>query len=383
VLPVYNKLIKQCYVRSGRVSGDKDMKVPVITPRHRLPALLWMDGSDGCAAVSSIYLVNDSTNTNITSYFSTLPTIYNATADDYFQYKGDTLKYLLPFGVYYLKITMDNGYVYYSDWIEVTCVYENIIEGWTNFDYNTFTTSGTTITSAIESATGSAYSSNTFQIIKGQSYTFICYATLNSGALPFLQLMYLVGLSNEVQLTAGLNEITFTATGNADTAYMTVTNKTAGNWSITEAILINIYSEKYLTINFSHSCNLGDLLYEDGLEQTLYLETEAMEPTFPYTEKGQENGYGQFVPTWQRQEKNYIIRTLLIPQFIVDVLHRLKLHDTVEIIDLVGDTWTVKSIDVEHDWQFDDKYYALATLTVDLNETIVITACCTAVNECP
>jgi hypothetical protein len=108
-----------------------------------------------------------------------------------------------------------------------------------------------------------------------------------------------------------------------------------------------------------------------------------MEPVFPYTEKGQENGYGQFIPTFQRQEKNWIIRTLLVPQFIVDVFHRLKLHDTIAITDLVGDLWTVKSIDVEHEWQFSDKYYATAILTVDVGEEIVTTACCTDINECP
>jgi len=101
-----------------------------------------------------------------------------------------------------------------------------------------------------------------------------------------------------------------------------------------------------------------------------------MEPTFPYREQGQENGNGVFIPTWQRQDKIYQIRTKLLPQYLVDVLHRLKLHDTITLIDTLGDEYTVQEIDVEHEWQFDDKYYALATLSVDLGEGIVNTGCC-------
>jgi hypothetical protein len=225
--------------------------------------------------------------------------------------------------------------------------------------------------------------SNTFQVIKGQTYKLIFFATLNSGSLPNLVLYSTATISNTVAMVAGLNDITFTATGLSEVAYLVINNAGNGNFSTTEMLLINNYSEKYLKFTFSHTCNLGDIIYEDNFEQVLYLESETMEPVFPYIEKGQENGYGKFIPTWQRQDKNFVIRTLLVPQFIVDVLHRLKLHDTITLTDLVGDTWTVEYIEVEHEWQFDDKYYALATMTVGLGEEIVVTGCCTAVNDCP
>ena len=71
-----------------------------------------------------------------------------------------------------------------------------------------------------------------------------------------------------------------------------------------------------------------------------------------------------------------MIRTPLITQVMVECLYRLMLHDTITIIDLVGDTWTVKSLETEHEWQGDDKYYALAELTFDLDEVFVIAGCC-------
>jgi hypothetical protein len=384
VLPVYNKLEKQCYERSSKVCGDANMIVPVVTPRHRLPSILWRDLTDGCATCDEVWLINGETNLNITTYFVTLPTLYVATDDDYFQYQGDTLNYLLPYGTYYLKFVMDNGYVYYSDWFEVACVYENLIEGWANFNYDTFTTTGTVINSAIRAAgNATAYSSNTFPVTKGESYTYIFYFNRTSGSYPTLQLYDMGTISNIANVVDGLNFASLTATASSDSAYLLISNATPANWAMTEVKLIRSYSEKYIKFIFYHSCNLGDLLYEDSLTQSLFLETETMEPAFPYVEKGQENGYGQFIPTFQRQEKNYIIRTKLVPQFIVDVLHRLKLHDTIYIIDLVGDLLIVKGIDIEHEWQFDDKYYALATITVDPGEEIVTTACCTDINECP
>jgi len=509
-LPIYDRLSKQCYERSKCVGGDKDMMAPTITPRHRLPAFQWIDGTDGAATVSrielidtlgesynrscgylgwgnsydvfassgleitnavvtgasaksaytsqgyfakagetirirgtyhtisdtsgnasqiniynnggSVYSVNLTEGVNtithtfgadsgpadpvivyvnsiwgpkqftftdveisidlINQLFPTLPASHAMTGDVYFMYNGDTLNYLLPEGLYYLKITMNTGHIYYSEWFLVDCVYENLIETWTNNGYNTFSSSGTRILSAIETgANGDCYS-EWFDCIIGEKITVIFYLTLNSGTKPGIVLTDFAGadpLSDAT--TAGLNEIEFTATI-TDQYRLTFQSAVASNFLTSEILVIRSFSEKYLAINFEHSCDLGDIQYADGFQQVLYLESETMEPTFPYTEKGAENGYGSFVPTFQRQDKFYLIKTKLIAQYIVDVLHRLKLHDTILITDSVGDVNTVEEIDVEHEWQFEDKYYATATLTVNLGDQIVITGCCTAINEC-
>ena len=321
--------------------------------------------------------------TDFGEFFDAFPaqTLYGT--DYYYIYEGDTLNYLMPEGLHYLKITTDEGYVFYSDWFLVDCIPASLITSFTNVTYETFSTSGTTIINAVNTVgNGEAYGTEGFQIIKDKEYTVIFYAVLNSGQAPTMSLVSAGLLSNEATVTAGLNVITLTATANDDLAYLFIDNDAAANFALSEIIIMESFSDKYLQINFSHTCNLGGIIYEDGFTQVLYLETETMEPTFPYTEKGQENGYGQFVPTFQRQDKLYLIRTGLIPQHIVDVLHRLKLHDTVTLTDLVGDSFTVKEIDTEHEWQFQDRYYAIATVTVNLGEDIVITGCCTAINEC-
>jgi hypothetical protein len=384
VLPIYDRIIKQCYERSARASGDAGIRAPVVCPRHHLPPWQYNAEAVAIGAVTKIELINtDGVATDITTYFPLLSDDVTVDLDTYYKYDGDTLKYLLPTGLYYLQITHANAYIYYSDWILVDCVYQNLITSWTNFTYETFISVGTAITSAVNSAgAASAYSANPFSIIKGKTYTAVFFATLTSGEAPTLDFTGPGLLSNQVTVTAGLNVITFTTTGNSDVAYLVLNNAANSNFTLTEVLLFENFSEKYLKFAFEHSCDLGEITYDDGFSQVLYLETETMEPTFPYTEKGQENGYGQFVPTFQRQEKVYLIRTMLLPQFIIDVLHRLKLHDTIVLTDLVGDTNTVTDIEVEHEWQFDDKYYALATITVGLGEEIIVTGCCTAINDC-
>jgi hypothetical protein len=139
------------------------------------------------------------------------------------------------------------------------------------------------------------------------------------------------------------------------------------------------YSTKYLIIDFSNSCNLGSLYYEGGFTQTLYLESEPMEATFPQEEEGAKNGEGQFVRTFARQVKKYLIRTGTLPDYMVDVFNRMKLHDTVELTDLVGDVNDVYNLEVEHEWLNTDKYYAKIELTFDYNEVAIVSSCCESI----
>jgi hypothetical protein len=99
---------------------------------------------------------------------TSLPVLYTALSNDYFQYKGQQLFTPLPRGQWKIKLTTVNGYVYYSENIAVSDIYANQISGWTNSNYGTFTTSSTTITAAITDGAmiRGAYSSP-FEIRKG------------------------------------------------------------------------------------------------------------------------------------------------------------------------------------------------------------------------
>ena len=314
------------------------------------------------------------------------PMLYTALTDDYFQYKGNTLLWLLPESEYYLKMETLNGYVYYSEYFKATCVYENLILSLSNSDYDTFITQGTSIISAINSSGSAVCFSpvNTISVRKGEIITLIVNTTINSGESPecVFRSNYVMGstwgtlISNTVTLINGLNILTFTITKDSEYSHILIINTAASNFSTSEILVIRSYSEKYLTFNFENSCDLGDILYQDNFEQTLYIESETMEPFFELDDEGQKNGDGRFVRTFGRQVKKYTVRTLAVPAYIVELFNRMKLHDDVELIDLVGDTNDVYNLEVDHEWLFEDKYYAKVDLTFDFDEAFVVSSCC-------
>jgi hypothetical protein len=101
-----------------------------------------------------------------------------------------------------------------------------------------------------------------------------------------------------------------------------------------------------------------------------------MESTFPDEEEGVKNGEGKFIRTFARQVKKYTARTKQMPYYMADVFNRMKLHDNIELIDLVGDVNTVYNIEVEQEYLGDDKYNPRFDLTFDYDEAFVIGGCC-------
>lgn len=309
-----------------------------------------------------------------------LPHLYSELTDEYFQYKGETLGILLPAGTYYMRFTTEDGHVYYSDYFDVDCIYPNLITGWENVDYNTFTSSDTEITSAIETgASGRARGEPIagFQLINGESINVTFFLTLNSGALPNVRLYHIADSSwiDTEASVIGLNDITLTAT--RDGLYRVYfQNLAASNFSTSEVIVMRDYSEKYVRVVFSNTCDLGDIVYADGLEQTMWLESEPMENTFPLEEEGAKDGYAKFIRSFGRQDKKYLMRTKELPGYMADVIHRITLHDTVYLTDLVGDTNRVYNWDPEHEYLWEDKYYVRFDITFDYDEAFVIGGCC-------
>jgi hypothetical protein len=374
-LPIYNKYQKQCFER-GKHAGF-DTPNPIVCPRHRLPSFQWLDESDGAASVTRVDLmvIPGHSSQDITTWF-TLPTMIPL-AHDYFTYSGNTLNKLLTVGTWFLLITMDNGKEYFSDWFTVDCVFENLITSMTNNVYEHFTSATGVITVAIEEgADGSAYS-NSFTVSKGESLTVVFFLTLNSGQLPSVSLVKPgVGTySNIVATAAGLNVITLIPTI-SDSLVLWISNNGAADFTTSQISLTRNYSDKYLIMNFHNDCDLGDIYYHGGFTQTLWFKSEPMESVFPLEESGITNGEGQVVRTFARQTKKYIVRTDKMPDYMVDVFNRMRLHDTVTLTDLVGDTNTIYNLEVEHEWLAPDKYYAQINLTFDYDETVVIGGCC-------
>jgi hypothetical protein len=313
---------------------------------------------------------------SITSYFTTLPVL----AHDYFTYPGDTLKYLLSAGSYYLRITTNNECIYYSDWFKVDCVYENLISSLTSDNLQDFHSTGTIITTAINTTANNEWVySGVFSVIKGEQIKVYFNYTKNSGAYNIIELYsnsYGTIAAGVTLSAVAIYEITFTATQTKDDVVLLISSPNACDYTMTEILVTREYSEKYLTINFHNDCDFGDFYYHGGFDQSLWIESEAMETLFPQEEEAVKNGEGRIIRTFIRQDKKYIAKTNVMPDYMVDVFNRMKLHDFIELIDLIGDSHYVYNLEVAHEWLYSDKYYARIDLTFDYDEAIVVGGCC-------
>jgi len=272
---------------------------------------------------------------------SVIPKLYTALTDDYFQYKGNTLGLLLPVGTYYLKITTLNGYVYYSDWFIVTCIYENLITSFTNVDYETFTTSGTQIISAIETGASGNGKSSAVQLRKGEVINIKYFHTQNSGGLSLIVFKDTSGnnVSNGVSAVVGLNEITLTVTSET-IGYLYFISGAASNFTTSEILVNRSYSANFIKITFSDTHDLGEILYQNSLTQEVYFEQRLAPPTHEVIEVGEEKN-GIFVA--EKIITKYKYRIIAnVGRELYKALIRLPQHDTISIIDEVSNAYAPK-----------------------------------------
>ena len=125
--------------------------------------------------------------------------------------------------------------------------YAEIIEGWSNDSFDTFTSSGSAITSAISDGTSlqQALATDPVSTSPGSEHKVILFLTLNSGNAPRLYLTNTTldqdVITNIHDCTEGLNVVTLTAT-EADSALFWIENENgdAGNWSTSNVYVFDI-----------------------------------------------------------------------------------------------------------------------------------------------
>lgn len=342
-------------------------------------------GSDTAAKIKIFMMAPETINmtlwkTHFGLYtFINEPHLIGLEAGNYWQYTGDALN-ALPVGVYCAELLFTSGTTVYSDWIEIdNCIYDELVEEWTNGGYDSFV-SGLSISASESSGGAAAYYSNTFQLYQGEKVRISFNLNHISGVDVNLRLCVGLTYIDSETCVNGLNEFEFVATVSGD-YYIRFDTDNNVSYDIYYFRCNKDYSEKYIRLRASNSCDIGDFDFHDGLIHEIYLEGETMEPSFPLTEEGQENGEGRFVRTFARQVKRYNFKTKLLPGYIIELLHRMRMFDTVELTDTLGDTNTVYNIEVEHEWMFDDKYYGMADLTFDYNEAYVMSSCCVDLAE--
>jgi hypothetical protein len=155
--------------------------------------------------------------------------------------------------------------------------------------------------------------------------------------------------------------------------YLKITTNT-GSTLYSEVFLVNDMAD-WCEFTFYNNCDFYNILYQTGFQQKFRIKSEAVEPSFPLEQEGTTNGKGLFIRSFARQTKKYTIR-MIVPDYMVDVLYRMKLHDTINFTNQFGDVNEVINIDITHEWLNDDRYYAQVELVYDFDETVVISGCC-------
>ena len=59
---------------------------------------------------------------------------------------------------------------------------------------------------------------------------------------------------------------------------------------------------KYLKFEYWNTCDLGNIYYQGGQHFIFYLDADVGEPIHEEVEEGQENGDGDFIPTYRDWE---------------------------------------------------------------------------------
>lgn len=107
----------------------------------------------------------------------------------------------------------------------------------------------------------------------------------------------------------------------------------------------------------------------------MYLDASIGEPKETIIEEGKEDGYKNFTPTFQKSTKTYTLETNLLPEHMIDAIHRIKYFDTRLITMQNGDIETMKNVKTSVEYPFDNKCLAIAKIEFDVDEVVTMVDC--------
>jgi hypothetical protein len=138
----------------------------------------------------------------------------------------------------------------------------------------------------------------------------------------------------------------------------------------------------FIKISWRNSCDFAGFLYKYGYQNEVYFDTDLGVPEYQRDEEGVENGDGEFIPTFQKLKKIYQLETGKVPEFFLDALQLMPLHDEVYITTKEEETAQMKDITVEIKDRVSSCFVnCLITFTVDY---FLKTNCCNDLDcDCP
>lgn len=150
----------------------------------------------------------------------------------------------------------------------------------------------------------------------------------------------------------------------------------------------------YIRLEWSNDCDIDDIKYTTILNCTyfnrLYIDGVLTKPEYPITEKGKSDGNEDFNPTFQKWNKKRDLQFSKVPEFLIDSLTAIRLHDSITVYEavrdnqeLINEAVNIKSVEHELQWILND-CRATFTLKCLIVDKVVDETCCNniAISTC-
>lgn len=184
--------------------------------------------------------------------------------------------------------------------------------------------------------------------------------------------------------------------------YYSIIQDEGGNLYFSEVITVKEFfpeTSPYLLFEWWNSCDIKDTVYIPitdpdptvpvcAYKNRLYLsEAVVTKPDYPFKEEGEEDGNQTFNATFQKLDKNILLIVPRVPEYIIDALNGVRLHDTIQFTnplrlkqEFVDDPIDVISVEADTAYIVND-CFANVTLKCLLDEKYVDETCCVAIND--
>lgn len=253
------------------------------------------------------------------------------------------------------------------------------------------------------------YQSITFTTPPFVGITTICFEFVNNISssavtLDFVQITQAFALAGDdvaldtsllsLKQYSGFDLITYCgnafATNITPGCYYSIIQDAGGNLYFSEVITVDDFipeKSPHFKLEWYNSCDLTDIVYTSSagctFKNILYLPDAVLtRPEYPFKEEGEEDGNQSFKATFQKWEKIVSLIGYKLPEYIVDALTGMKLHDTIKYYyparqkQLVLDSAVeIKSLEYEVQYVVND-CFANVELKMLLNDKYVDETCC-------
>ncbi len=142
----------------------------------------------------------------------------------------------------------------------------------------------------------------------------------------------------------------------------------------------------FTMIEWTNECDLGDIIYQEingcQYKNRMYVQGELTKPEYPFKEEGEEDGNYKLNITFQKWEKQTSLIVAKCPEFIVDALTGMRLHDTIHITKSIRKKQyeVLAPFEVEHiEYENTSIFNDCATnveLQILLKDKVVDATCC-------